>query len=288
MRDYPWSQVLRLAATEGDVYLKRIALPYSAEPALAQALSGWFPGKVPEALAVDVERRWLLLADAGVPLRRRLKAEFAAAPLAAALRLMADIQRETVGRVEALVSLGLADWRLATLAGRYPAPVEGAPDLTPGERAGLRALAPRFGALCRTLAASGVPEALEHCDFHDNNVLVLGDRLVVADWGDAVVSHPFLSLASCVDSAGWNHGLGEAVAKLLIGSYLEGWSAFGQHDRLAAAARLARRIRPIQVALNFARVIAAGVGAEAFRDVVAERLRVFLDAERLTTDSNLG
>lgn len=279
VRAYPWSEVARLGTAGGDVYFKRIALPYSVEPVLLQTLSRWFPGKVPGVIAIEPERRWILMEDAGVPLRRQLKARFEIAPLASALVLMAEIQREAAGRVEALLSLGLADWRLATLPSRYPALVDGAAELDAEERAALQALSSRFEALCAALASFGVPETLEHCDFHDNNVLVRDGRMTVADWGDAVVSHPFLSLASCLDSAGWNHALGDEGARPPIGAYLDVWSAFGSPDRLAKAARLARRIRPILSALNFGRVIAADIGADTLRDVAAERLRAFLHAE---------
>jgi hypothetical protein len=278
VRAYPWSRVTRFPTTSGDVYFKQIALPYSVEPQLVTTLSGWVPGKVPTVLAIDAERRWLLMADAGAPLRERLKADFAIAPLASALTLIAEVQRETAGQVEALLSLGLADWRLATLPGRYRALVDAA-DLQADERIALQALTPRLEALCAALAAHGLPDALEHCDFQDNNVLVRGGHQTAADWGDAVISHPFLSLASCLDSAGWNHGLVDADAGPLIAAYLDVWSAFGTRDRLSEAARLARRLRPILVALNFARVIGAAVGADRYLDVT-ERLRAFLQAER--------
>lgn len=285
VRAYPWSTVTRFATDAGDVYLKEVAPAFAVELSLLPVLSEWFPGKVPEFLAIDFVHRRLLMADAGVPLRVSLKARFETAPLAAALALMAGIQHGTVERVETLLSLGLADWRLARLSALYRSLLDDVPGLEPAESDGLRALVPRLEALCARLAAYGVPETIEHCDFHDNNVLVRDGRMTVADWGDAVVSHPFLSLASCLDSAGWNHGLTDVASGPLVDAYLSVWSGFGRRERLIEAARLARRLRPILVALNFRRVAAAGTG---YADVMVERLRTFLAAERLTSGLDLG
>ncbi len=285
IRSYPWSTVTRLATDTGDVYLKEVAPPFAIELALLPVLSEWFPGKVPEFLAIDFVQRRLLMADAGVPLRASLKARFETAPLAAALALCAEIQFGTIGRVDTLLSFGLADWRLTRLPALYRSLLDDVPGLEAAEIDGLRALAPRVEALCARLATYGVPETIEHCDFHDNNVLVRDGRMTIADWGDAVVSHPFLSLASCLDSAGWNHGLTDAASGPLVDVYLSVWSGFGTRERLIEAARLARRLRPILVALNFRRVVASGAG---YADVMVERLRVFLAAERLTSGPDLG
>lgn len=285
IRSYPWSTVTRLATDRGDVYLKEVTPPFAVELSVLPVLSEWFPGKVPEFLAVDFVQRRLLMADAGVPLRRLLKERFETAPLAAALALMAGIQHGTAVRIETLLSLGLADWRLARLPALYRSLLEDVPGLATAEIDGLRALALRVEALCAHLAACGVPETIEHCDFHDNNVLVRDGRMVIADWGDAVVSHPFLSLASCLDSAGWNHGLTDAASDPLVHAYLSIWSGFGTRERLVEAAHLARRLRPILVALNFRRVAAGGAG---YAEVMIERLRAFLAAERLTSGPGLG
>lgn len=282
IRSYPWSTVTRFATDAGDVYMKEVAPPFAIELALLPVLSEWFPGKVPEFLAIDFVQRRLLMADAGGPLRQQLKVLFETAPLAAALALCAEIQYGTIGRVETLLSLGLADWRLAKLPALYRSLLDDVPGLEPAEIDGLRALAPRVEALCARLAACGVPATIEHCDFHDNNVLVRDGRMTIADWGDAVVSHPFLSLASCLDSAGWNHGLTEAASGPLVDAYLAAWSSFGTRERLVEAARLARRLRPVLVALNFRRV------AAGYADVMIERLRAFFAAERLTSGPDLG
>ncbi len=48
--------------------------------------------------------------------------------------------------------------------------------------------------ICAELAAFGIPKSLNHGDFHDGNVLIKNGRITFFDWGDADVTHPFVSL----------------------------------------------------------------------------------------------
>jgi aminoglycoside phosphotransferase (APT) family kinase protein len=62
------------------------------------------------------------------------------------------------------------------------------------ELAQLRGFAPRFAELCAELAGRGIPETVQHDDLHAANVYERLERLRVLDWGDASISHPFMSL----------------------------------------------------------------------------------------------
>lgn len=276
VRSYPWSTVERLPTSSGAVYLKRVASPFAVELALLPLLSQWFPESVPAILAVDAGGRRLLMADAGMPLRTRLKKSFDAAPLGNALALCARIQRAAAGRTAELLSIGLADWRLGRLLDLYRELVDRTQGLAAEERAALRAHAPRFEALCAELAACGIPETLEHCDFHDNNVLVRDDRMVIADWGDAVIAHPFFSLASCIESAIWHHALDAVAIETLTEAYLASWRDVGTPIGRRDAVRLARRLRPVTLAMNLDRIAAIEGAGDTFADMPATELRRFL------------
>jgi hypothetical protein len=49
----------------GDAYFKAVPRIFAAEPAITEGLARLHPGLVPEVLAVDVDRRWLLTRDFG-------------------------------------------------------------------------------------------------------------------------------------------------------------------------------------------------------------------------------
>jgi hypothetical protein len=65
IHERPWSTVLRVPTAEGDLYLKQEAPVQASEVALTVALASRWHDRVPEVVAADVERAWLLLRDGG-------------------------------------------------------------------------------------------------------------------------------------------------------------------------------------------------------------------------------
>ena len=53
----------------------------------------------------------------------------------------------------------------------------------------------RVEEMCDELAGYGLPETIQHDDFHDGQVFVRDGRYLLLDWGDACVSHPFFTLS---------------------------------------------------------------------------------------------
>jgi Ser/Thr protein kinase RdoA (MazF antagonist) len=102
----------------------------------------------------------------------------------------ADIARAMEPDVERLLAAGVRDVRLAVLPDRYADLV--APDHVEQR---FRDAVPRVREMAEELASYGVTETLQHDDLHDGQVFVRGDRQLILDWGDAVISHPFFTLS---------------------------------------------------------------------------------------------
>jgi len=189
----PWSTVLHVPVAGGAVWFKACAPVQAFEPRLTAELAARWPDRVADVIAHDEDRAWLLLADAGTPI-----AAFGDAPeaLLSALPRYAELQRGEAAFASDHLAHGVPDLRLAALPARYEELLEQNVLLAPAEVDVLRAFRLRFAALCRELAARGVPETLQHDDLHLANVFAQGDRLRVLDWGDASVGHPFVSLVA--------------------------------------------------------------------------------------------
>jgi hypothetical protein len=202
VRLMPWSKVFRIATNSGDVYFKATAPALGHEPALTLALSQWRPDCVPRPLAADVERRWLLLADSGVMLRTLFAAGEGRQHWQTIVPLYAGLQAELSGRASEMLAMGVLDRRLSALPGQYERLLANREAIRPGKSDGLTAeeygrllnLVPHVTDLCRQLAAYGIPETLEHNDFHDGNIFVQDGRYLFADWGDSCITHPFITL----------------------------------------------------------------------------------------------
>jgi hypothetical protein len=152
---------------EGVAWFKACAPVQAFEPRLTAELFARWPDRVTEVLGYDEERAWLLLADAGTPIR-----VLGNPPEVwlTALPLYAELQRGESAHTHEHLSRHVPDLRLATLPARYEDLLERDLPLVPDEIGRLRGFAPRFAELCTELAAHSVPETLQHDDLHMNNV----------------------------------------------------------------------------------------------------------------------
>jgi hypothetical protein len=198
IHERPWSTVLRVPTVEGDLYLKQEAPVQAFEVALTVTLASRWPDRVPEVVAADVERAWLLLRDGGT----RIADAGTLEPFPRALQLYGELQVGEVGHVDELLALGLPDVRLPVVAAAYEPFFERDHGLSPEEIARLLAFAPRFRELCEELGAFGLPDSIHHDDLHQWNVFVRDGRVAIYDWGDSSIAHPLWSWLKALDVAG--------------------------------------------------------------------------------------
>jgi aminoglycoside phosphotransferase (APT) family kinase protein len=180
--------------------------------------------------------------------------------------------------------------RLATLAGQYEQLLAdtaalriGLPDgLTPEEYERLRALTPRFAALCQELSSYHVPETLHHDDFHDANIFVHDGSYIFADWGESCAAHPFFTLVVMLRGIAYRRGWADDTPALarLRDIYLEPWTRYEPRERLLVASTLAQRVGMVGRALTWHRVVSQL--EEPFKSVHAEAVPGWLQ-EFLTT-----
>ena len=185
-----WSTVMRVPTAGGDVWFKANHEPLRHEAALLEVLARRCPDVVPPLLARDEERGWMLMTDAGEWLRTTIPAERSLDRWRDVLTAYARVQIAATPDVDTLLALGVPDMRLATL----PEKLERLLVAVDAEPRFHRSV-PRVAELCEELAAFGIPETIQHDDLHDGQVFVRDGRNLVLDWGDACVSHPFLSLS---------------------------------------------------------------------------------------------
>jgi hypothetical protein len=231
IRERHWSTIVRVPTAGGDLYLKRCGAISAYEVPLVAALAGRWPDRMPEVIAADPERAWLLMADAGDTLRIAGRAR-----MAEAVALYAELQVGEVEHVPDFLAMGLPHASLAWLA-------ETGPAFIGGEHGR------RVPALCAALDAFGLPEAIQHDDLHDNNVFVRDRRLALYDWGDATVSHPLFSYMKAFEVARHDGTDPTPLRDALLGP----WTAYLPLARLEEAIELALPLSRISYALQLQR-----------------------------------
>ena len=188
---------------------------------LTVALAERWPDRVPEVVAADTERSWLLLRDGGTRIADSGATRRAPASPRSVRR--APGRRDRARRRVA----GHGPARPATARRRRPRTSlssSATTGSTPDEVARLRALAPRFRELCDELAALELPASIQHDDLHQWNVFVRGDRVAIYDWGDSSVAFPLWSWLKVRRVA-----LDYAVdPEPFRAAYLSGWTQFAE------------------------------------------------------------
>jgi hypothetical protein len=285
VRLMPWSKVFRIATDGGDVYFKATTPALGHEPALTIALNQWRPDCVPRLLAADVGRRWLLLADSGVMLRTLFAAGESMARWQDVVPLYAGLQASVADHASDMLAFGVLDRRLSVLPGQYERLLSdeaavrvGQPNgLTVEEYGRLRDLTPYLATLCQQLAAYGIPETLEHNDFHDGNIFVQDGRYRFADWGDSCITHPFVTLLTIRRSLENRFDLAEDAPEMLAlrDLYLASWQEYGSLDELRQASELAYHIGAVIRALTWQQAMSDGPIPADFAHAIPAWLQEF-------------
>lgn len=261
----PWSTVLQVPTDGGLLYMKATAPVLAHEPALTQALSRWRPDCMPEVLAADLERGWILMRDSGVSLRSLLTTDGQIRRWQDILTIYAELQIEMADRRNELLALGVLDRRLSVLPSKFERLLtdvnalclDHEDGLSADEYTQLKAWVPRYAQMCEQLARYGLPETLHHDDFHDGNIFVREGRYTFADWGESCVAHPFFTLVVTLRSVAYSLSLMDDDPTLaqLRDAYLDPWRAYASWDDLQSAFVLASRVGMVNRALTWYRVV---------------------------------
>ena len=255
-----WSTVLRIPTADGPVWFKANMPALSREAAIVSVLVGRRPDCVPDLLAADLERGWMLQRDGGTRLR---ESGLVPGCWEEVLPLYAELQLDLAGCGDELLAAGAPDRRLLTLPTLYD-------ELVAGESQKLRALTPRVVKLCEELAGLGLPETVQHDDLHDGQIFVRDGRYRFFDWAEACVAHPFFTMTVTLQD--------ELVQ--FRDAYLEPWTVVARRDELQAAFPIALVLGGICRALTWRAVIDAMPEpyAAEWAHVVPNRLQALLAA----------
>ncbi|MCW2923567.1 MAG: hypothetical protein JWM98_971 [Thermoleophilia bacterium] len=254
VRDFPWSQVLRLTTADGGTrWVKRCGDGMAFEPALTAVVE-----RVGSPLLVPslwIDGRWIATehvdgqlgrGDLGI-LDALLRIQAPLAELQAGLVPLLDhavaAGTPSLGSTdaEALIerALGLCA-RDAHMADR---------PLAPAEVEGVRAAGPRLRSMLAALESATDVRTIQHLDLHHGNVFDAPDGVRIFDWGDARIGTPLLHVVSTVSLTAFVADVNSRDPRIteIVDAYLAGWPDLAVdratwdviHDpRLAAFLRL--------------------------------------------------
>ena len=260
-----WSSTIRYETTAGALWFKVNGPGTAFEPAVMSVLTERVPDLLPELVAVDVDRGWSLMHDAGPTLRTVAEPDALWDRWCVVLREYAGAQLALGDHVEELVGAGLENLapermpaRLAGLVEELARTPESDGGLSRADARRLEAVLPAYDAWCAELAGSGVPTTLNHDDLHSNNVCVSADGYRVIDWGDAKVSHPFATMLATLNSIAWHVGTTVTDPRVarVRDAYLDVFAGYADREQLGRLVHLARRTGCLGRALSYVYALA--------------------------------
>jgi hypothetical protein len=280
-----WRQPM---ATGRDVFFKEVPPLFAVEPPLTEWLSRRWPASLPEVLATERTRRWLLTrAVEGIALSEIDAVD----PWVSAIRALARIQIEGRDQEAELIACGcplrglgmLADEldlllsEAIPLCAKHTIVPDGLVRAVHAARDGLLVKAARLDAL-------GVPTTLIHGDFVANNVIVSSHdgTPVILDWTDGARAHPFFDLLIFLRGRA-----GQRVAAhhdTLVRAYLSEWTATGLASPadLHEAFTIAQRLAPLYHASSYRRIVGLGAAAVAeFAETMFWLLGLLVEAREI-------
>ena len=258
----PWSSAVRFETSEGPLGFKVNGPGTLHEATLVATLGDLVPDLVPAVLALDADRGWSWTRDAGPVMRSIASPDQLWARWEGVLVRYAVAQIDLGNQVPALLETGVHEVSPTTLPDHALRLVKELGDLDP-DTGGLSvqsadALDERLSAYsdwCAELAASGIPNSIQHDDLHSNNICWGGDveDARIIDWGDASVGHPLGTMLCTLNSIAHHAGceIDEPRVVRTRDAYLEPFTTFAERSDLVRYVALARRTGCVARALSY-------------------------------------
>ncbi len=250
----PWSNVIRLFTSKGDVYLKQPTPMLAQEVKVIQFLMQQLNATVPFVIASNEDLHCFLMQGAGIALRKYLKTEFQPNLLCQSIKKFTAFQRSTENNVDPLFAFDIPDWRLNQLPQFYQHIINQADFLktegmTDHELQTLHDLIPQVTHEFKLLSQYKIPETIVQPDFNTNNIVYNPDthRFTFIDLGELAISHPFFSLHNFLYQATVHHGVKEKdkIWEKLQDACIENWLDIGTKNQLLKAFKLSKKLWPI-------------------------------------------
>ncbi len=262
---FVFGAVLRIPTDRGHLYFKALLPTVQNEAVLILELAKRWPEHVPQIVAYNPERRWLLMRDFG----GETFSAFSSPRYETVVQTYARIQLDCAADVERWLQLGLPDQRLKNLPSLFAEVVAAAragdarvaAGLTDAQIKKLPRLVPIVLEKCRQLEKLALPATLVQQDFQWSNVAIEDDGFVLFDWQATVVSHPFFSMTRFLDYMPAPNSVDpfsplldhpdDVRRRELRDAYLEPWQAVAPPDVLQAAFALTRELHLAYLAVRW-------------------------------------
>lgn len=205
----PWSTVIRFSTIEHCFYVKQTPPDLFIEAQIMRMIQKNAPDAlIPTILLENPDLYCFLMPACGdYSLRTKFNGIIDPDLLTQGLHRYLKILRSFEHNVSVLEIIDIPDWRLNVIPQRYIELLQNKAllieeGLTHDEIDKLKTLVPTIESICTSLTRQKVKETLVNGDFNENNLIFneKTQQISIVDWGECVITHPFFSIASHLQS----------------------------------------------------------------------------------------
>jgi hypothetical protein len=248
--------LMRFETTGPAVWSKAVGKPNSHEFNIVPVLAALFPEYLPPIVAVRPEwNAWLTTEAEGIS----PDADSNFFTWRTISTRLAELQIASVHETPRLISAGCRDLRVSSLLNStdeffaimnklMKQQIKIPPSILTSTQL-FRLKTQIKEALC-LLAATGIPDALNHLDFNPGNIFISGDRCTFIDWAEAAVGHPFLTFEYLLEHMTHLRSDHADRREELVSAYASQWERFAPPSAVSHSLALAPLIAVFAYAVS--------------------------------------
>jgi hypothetical protein len=248
--------LMRFETTGSAVWFKAVGEPNSHEFNIVSLLANLFPAYLSPIVAVRPEwNAWLMTEAEGTS----PDTDSIVSTWRTISTRLAELQIASLHELPRLISAGCRDIRVSSLHDSTDAfftvmdklmkqQIKTPPSILTSEE--ILDLSKRIKEILRLLAASGIPDALNHLDLNPGNIFVSGDRCTFIDWSEAAIGHPFLTFQYMLEHLTRLRPDCPYQREELVSAYASKWHRFAPRSAVSHSLALAPLIAVFAYAVS--------------------------------------
>lgn len=239
VKNWALAIILRVPTTEGMIYFKASSPLFAQEAAFTGILAAQYPQNIPEVLAINPEKSWILMRELEGKI---LETQGDIYHWEAALHQWAKFQILAIENRPDLIAFGWVDLgvehitknldRLFDPSLRIPWNYDN--KLANYELLKLLPFVPKLKKMLEQLRKLNIPDTLVHGDLSPRNIYLLDQGFVYFDWSDTCISHPFFDLIRFLYEIEKDLPDVAEARSLIRNAYLAPWTIYAPMEQLVS------------------------------------------------------
>lgn len=259
-RQVPWSIVYLISTNKGKYFLKKSHDIYSDEWKILNFFQKYHYDHIPKMLAYHPQWNCILLEDAGENIHELCKGQYCHKLMLKLIDYYADIQVKSSFHAAELNQLLSLNWNLEN----FPKVLEDFlknnqeilihDGISSEDFSIIRKLIPKIKKICIKLNQFKIPQTIEHGDLFDENFNFRRGLLVISDWADSCIGHPFFSFGFFIQRLQTTYDVSIKHYFSLKNQYLSHWSQYADVYELNQMLYWVNSLTRLRTMMSYSRI----------------------------------